>query len=43
MNKLDYINDFVKNSNAKNYKLNDQQQKEKNALMIMAEHDEITN
>mmetsp|Transcript_24230 Transcript_24230/g.37350 ORF Transcript_24230/g.37350 Transcript_24230/m.37350 type:complete len:201 (-) Transcript_24230:236-838(-) len=43
MNAMTYLGSFVKNSNAKHYRLSDQQMMEKNALMIMSEHDEIAN
>jgi len=37
------LGEHVKNSNAKHYRLSDKQQLDKNALMIMSEHDEIAN
>ena len=39
---LPYLNDFVKSSNAKNYKLGDKIA-DKNGLVILSEHDEVTN
>ena len=43
MGALEYLGDFVKNSNAKNYRLGDKMIQDKNALMIMSEHDEVAN
>ena len=43
MSAIQHLSDFVKNSNAKHYRLTDSEVKDKNALMIMAEHDEVTN
>ena len=40
---MEYLGDMVKNSNAKNYRLGDKMIQEKNALMIMSEHDEVAN
>lgn len=40
---MEYLGEFVKNSNAKHYRLGDKLAQEKNALMIMSEHDEIAN
>jgi hypothetical protein len=40
---MEYLGDMVKNSNAKNYRLGDKLAAEKNALMIMSEHDEVAN
>ena len=39
---LPYLNDFVKSSNAKNYKLGDKIGSN-NSLVILSEHDEVTN
>lgn len=41
MTALPYLNDFVKSSNAKNYKVGDNGNK--NSLVILAEHDEVSN
>ena len=43
MNTLEYLGNFVKNSNAKNYRLSDADLQSKNAMMIMSEHDEVAN
>lgn len=43
MEELKHLKNYVKNSNAKNYKLNDDEMANKNSLMIMSEHDEISN
>lgn len=43
LSQMSYLDDFVKNSNAKNYRLSEKQLQEKNALMIMSEHDEVAN
>ena len=43
MASMEYLGDMVKNSNAKNYRLGDKAAAEKNALMIMSEHDEVAN
>jgi hypothetical protein len=40
---MEYLGDMVKNSNAKNYRLGDKMIQDKNALMIMSEHDEVAN
>ena len=40
---MEYLSDMVKNSNAKNYRLGDKEAQDKNALMIMSEHDEVAN
>lgn len=39
---MTHLNDFVKNSNTKHYKVGDENMN-KNAYMIMSEHDEIAN
>lgn len=38
-----YMQDTLKNSNTKNYRLSDREMQGKNALMILSEHDEIAN
>jgi hypothetical protein len=43
MKAIEHLGEFVKNSNAKNYRLNDEQSSNKNSLVIMSEHDEIAN
>lgn len=43
MASMEYLSEMVKNSNAKNYRLGDKMQADKNALMIMSEHDEVAN
>ena len=43
MKAIEHLGEFVKNSNAKNYRLNDEQAANKNSLVIMSEHDEIAN
>ena len=40
---MEYLGEMVKNSNAKNYRLGDKMAEDKNALMIMSEHDEVAN
>lgn len=43
MKSIEYLADFVKGANAKHYRLSDKELTSKNALAIMAEHDEIAN
>ena len=44
MAQFDHLDgDFIKNSNAKHYRLGEKDLSKKNALMIMSEHDEIAN
>jgi hypothetical protein len=38
-----YMQDTLRNSNTKNYRLSEREQQSKNALMILGEHDEIAN
>jgi len=40
---IEYLGDFCKGSNAKNYRLSEKEMTNKNALTVMAEHDEIAN
>ena len=43
MEELKHLKNYVKNSTAKHYKLTDEEMSSKNSLMIMSEHDEISN
>lgn len=38
-----YMQETLKNSNTKHYRLSEKEQQNKNALMILCEHDEIAN
>jgi hypothetical protein len=40
---MEHLADMVKNSNAKHYRVGDQLSQDKNALVIMSEHDEVAN
>ena len=43
MKSMEHLSEFVKNSNAKNYRLSEKEAANKNSLVIMSEHDEIAN
>jgi hypothetical protein len=43
LGQLSHLGEFVKNSQAKNYRLSDEESKDKHAVMVMAEHDEVSN
>lgn len=43
MKEFKHLNEYVKNSNTKHYKLSEKQQENRNNLMIMTEHDEVAN
>ena len=43
MKNMEHLSEFVKASNAKNYRIADKDMKNKNLLTILAEHDEIAN
>ena len=43
MTMMTHLSEFVRNSNAKHYRLGDKEAGDKNTLMIMAEHDEVAN
>lgn len=43
MKSIEHLSNFVKNSNAKHYRLDEKAAASKNSLVIMSEHDEIAN